>query len=59
MNNIDDLYKQRKELLDNGHEWDSHEVSAIEKQIEDVEILPSFEEVLDMIASGRMKSIFA
>jgi 3'-phosphoadenosine 5'-phosphosulfate sulfotransferase (PAPS reductase)/FAD synthetase len=55
---LDLLYKARNDLLTNDYEWDSDEVSEIERQIEEIEELPYFEEVISSLSCGRMKSIF-
>ena len=54
---LDSLYKQRNDLLTLGFEWDSDEVEAVEAQIEEIEVLPSFEEVIQMISEGTLVSI--
>lgn len=54
---LDSLYKQRNDLLTLGFEWDSGEVEAIEKKIEEIEVLPTLEEVLEMISECTLVSI--
>ncbi len=54
---LDKLYKQRNDLLTMGFEWDSDEVKAVEAEIERIEVLPTFEEVLQMISDCTLVSI--
>ena len=54
---LDKLYKQRNDLLTMGFEWDSDEVEAVEAEIEKIEVLPTFEEVLQMISECTLVSI--
>ena len=55
---LDSLYKQRNDLLTLGFEWDSDEVEAVEAEIEEIEELPSFDEVIQMISEGTLVSIY-
>ena len=55
---LDSLYKQRNDLLTLGFEWDSDEVEAVEAEIEKIEELPSFDEVIQMISEGTLVSIY-
>lgn len=55
---VNDLYRLRNELIDNGFELDSIEVLNVEKEIDEIEVLPTFDEVIEMISSGRMVSVF-
>lgn len=57
MKELNDLYKERKLLLSNGASLDSYRIEQIERQIEEIESLPSFEDVIQMIICGRMKSL--
>lgn len=54
---LDKLYKQRNDLLTMGFEWDSDEVEAVEAEIEKIEVLPTFDEVLQMISECTLVSI--
>lgn len=58
MKELNDLYKERKLLLTKGFSLDSYRIEQIERQIEDIENLPSFEDIIQMIICGKMKSIF-
>ena len=55
---LDSLYKKRNDLLTLGFEWDSDEVEAVEAEIEKIEELPSFDEVIQMISEGTLVSIY-
>mgnify|MGYP006894100721 CR=1 FL=1 len=55
---LDSLYKKRNDLLTLGFEWDSDEVEAVEAKIEEIEELPSFDEVIQMISEGTLVSIY-
>ena len=55
---LDSLYKKRNDLLTLGFEWDSDEVEAVEAEIEKIEVLPTFDEVLQMISEGTLVSIY-
>ena len=55
---LDSLYKKRNDLLTLGFEWDSDEVEAVEAEIEKIEELPSFDEVIQMISEGTLLSIY-
>ena len=54
---LDSLYKKRNDLLTLGFEWDSDEVEAVEAEIEKIEVLPTFDEVLQMISDCTLVSI--
>ena len=54
---LDKLYKQRNDLLTMGFELDSNEVEAVEAEIEKIEVLPTFDEVLQMISECTLVSI--
>lgn len=54
---LDKLYQQRNDLLTLGFEWDSEEVEAVEAEIEKIEVLPAFDEVLQMISDCTLVSI--
>ncbi|MNY27922.1 hypothetical protein D3C86_1618620 [compost metagenome] len=56
---LQELYDKRKQLIDTGYDLESDEVLEVEHQISNAEYLPSFEEVIEAISSGRMKSIFS
>lgn len=55
---IENLYKLRTKLLQDGLHWMSDEILEVENEIDKIEELPSFDEVIKMISTGRMKSVF-
>lgn len=60
MTTLNELYARRNYLIEveNRCIIDDIEVMDIERKISELEYLPSFEEVVNMLSDGRMKSIF-
>ena len=58
---LKDLYDRRTYLIESEGKCpcSDEEILSIEEEIFKLEYLPSFDEVIDMISTGRMKSIFA
>lgn len=58
MSELDYLYDLRSKLIESGYDLESDEVLSVEDKINEIEVLPTFDEVIQMISSGRMVSVF-
>lgn len=55
---LEKLYSRRENLLKEGYDFLSDEIESVEKEILEMEYLPDFEEVIEMISTGKMRSVF-